>query len=182
MKENQRVSLTKRLLKDALLRLLEEKELDKISISELCRESEINRATFYRHYKLPKDVLIDIEKDFIREIYAMTSGIKSEADAEKYLEHLCLYFYERSALVKCFMDNNIDYDIERLTSDFYQNILRFGSKLCEEKSDADREIISTYLSGGAYLILRRWINGKIKKTPEEISRITLKLFNGDYDL
>lgn len=50
MKDDQRVTLTKRLLQEGLLRLLETKEIDKINVTELCRESGINRATFYRHY------------------------------------------------------------------------------------------------------------------------------------
>lgn len=48
-KNNQRVVLTKRLFKEGLLRLLENKGMDEISVAELCRESGINRATFYRH-------------------------------------------------------------------------------------------------------------------------------------
>ena len=49
-KENQRIALTKKLLQEGLLRLLETKTLDKISVTVLCRESGINRATFYNHY------------------------------------------------------------------------------------------------------------------------------------
>ena len=48
-KENQRITLTKKLLQEGLLRLLEVKTLDNISVTELCRESGINRATFYNH-------------------------------------------------------------------------------------------------------------------------------------
>ena len=59
-RENQRIMLTKRLLKESLLRLLERKELDKISITELCREAGINRATFYRHYEIPRDILNEL--------------------------------------------------------------------------------------------------------------------------
>ena len=45
--ENQRVRLSKALLKEALVRLLETKPLDKITIYELCAEAQINRTTFY---------------------------------------------------------------------------------------------------------------------------------------
>ena len=50
MKGNQRIALTKRLLQEGLIRLLEKKPLDKNSVTELCGESGINQATFYRHY------------------------------------------------------------------------------------------------------------------------------------
>jgi len=53
-RENQRVQLTKRLLKEALMKLLEEKPLEQINVSELCRVADINRATFYKHYAIPR--------------------------------------------------------------------------------------------------------------------------------
>ena len=48
--ENQRIKLTKRLLKESLLKLLTEKNIKKISVSELCQTAGINRSTFYNHY------------------------------------------------------------------------------------------------------------------------------------
>ena len=50
MKDDQRTALTKRLLREGLLRLLSKTDLNKISVTQLCIESGINRATFYRHY------------------------------------------------------------------------------------------------------------------------------------
>ena len=63
MKEDQRVALTKRLLQEGLLRLLEKKDIDSIHVSELCAESGINRATFYRHYKEPRDILRNMRQN-----------------------------------------------------------------------------------------------------------------------
>lgn len=40
MEENQRVTISKRMLRDSLLRLLESKELSEINITELCREAK----------------------------------------------------------------------------------------------------------------------------------------------
>ena len=51
MKSDQRVIITKMMLKEALLKLLHTRQLNKITITDLCRESGINRATFYRHYE-----------------------------------------------------------------------------------------------------------------------------------
>ena len=46
--ENQRIRLSKMLLKNALMKLLEEKPLEKITIYELCAEAQLNRVTFYK--------------------------------------------------------------------------------------------------------------------------------------
>ncbi len=66
VKENQRVALSKRMLKEGLMALLKKKNIRKISVNELCETAEINRTTFYRHYQTPHDVLIDIELDFAK--------------------------------------------------------------------------------------------------------------------
>ena len=63
MKDDQRVALTKRLLQEGLFRLLERKDIDSIHVSELCAESGINRATFYRHYSEPRDILKNMRQN-----------------------------------------------------------------------------------------------------------------------
>jgi len=45
-----RIRRTRRLLQDALKRLLEEKEFDKITIQDITEAATLNRATFYAHY------------------------------------------------------------------------------------------------------------------------------------
>jgi AcrR family transcriptional regulator len=45
-----RIRRTRGLLQDALKRLLEEKEFDKITIQEIAEAATLNRATFYAHY------------------------------------------------------------------------------------------------------------------------------------
>ena len=52
-KEYQRVAISKRMLKEALLDLLKDKPIDAVTVSELCQMAQINRTTFYRHYETP---------------------------------------------------------------------------------------------------------------------------------
>ena len=66
--ENQRIRLSKKLLKNALLELLREKRIDKISISELCSAAQINRTTFYKYYGNQYDLLAEMEQDFFRQL------------------------------------------------------------------------------------------------------------------
>lgn len=68
-----RVRYTKMVLQQALLRLLQNKHIDKITIKELCEEAKVNRGTFYLHYATPNDLLIEIEQHFISENMAMFS-------------------------------------------------------------------------------------------------------------
>ena len=48
-KSDARVRYTQRALKQALLTLLKEKSVNKITVKEVCALAELNRATFYSH-------------------------------------------------------------------------------------------------------------------------------------
>lgn len=66
--ENRRVQMTRRLLKEALLELLEHTELARISVTALCQKADVHRSTFYQYYTDPSALLQEIETDFFRMI------------------------------------------------------------------------------------------------------------------
>ena len=66
--ENQRIRVTKRMLKEALVKLLENKPIEKVSVLEICQTAEINRTTFYKYYGSQYDLMSDIQDDFLREL------------------------------------------------------------------------------------------------------------------
>ena len=76
-KTDRRTLYTKAQIKKAYVEALHHKPMDKITVSELCKTSEINRSTFYLHYQdtyavleeLLNEVLDSIEipqKDFFK--------------------------------------------------------------------------------------------------------------------
>ncbi len=66
--ENQRVRISKTMLKTGLLKLLREKPLSQITVYELCKVSEINRTTFYKYYGSQEELLNEIESDFLHQL------------------------------------------------------------------------------------------------------------------
>ena len=60
-----RVRYTKMVIKDAFISLLKEKPLNKITVKEICGLAEINRATFYKHYCDPFDLLEKMEQEIL---------------------------------------------------------------------------------------------------------------------
>ena len=76
-KENQRITLTKRLLQEALLLMLRDKTINRISVRDLCEKAGINRTTFYNHYSCPADVLNDISQSVMNGIGRMLDEAKS---------------------------------------------------------------------------------------------------------
>ena len=82
--ENQRVKLSKIMLKNALVELLETKPINKITVYELCRSAEINRSTFYKYYGEPQDILNEI----VNELLEKTAIIVKN---ENYLQEVLLW-------------------------------------------------------------------------------------------
>ena len=66
--ESRRVKMTKRLLKDALMELLENKPLAAVSVTELCKAADVNRSTFYSYYSGIRDLLEETENDILRQL------------------------------------------------------------------------------------------------------------------
>ena len=66
--DSRRVRMTKRIIKEALLDLMESKSINRISIKEICELADVNRSTFYAHYDNQFQLLEEIEEDIVSEI------------------------------------------------------------------------------------------------------------------
>ena len=65
-KQDRRTRYTRQTIKETFLELLKQKNFTKITVTEICKISEINRGTFYLHYYDIHDVLEDILNDIDR--------------------------------------------------------------------------------------------------------------------
>ena len=66
--DDRRVKYTKMVLEDSLIQLLQEKPIDKVSITEICQKADINRSTFYAHYNDQIDLLQSIVQSILSEL------------------------------------------------------------------------------------------------------------------
>ena len=64
---DRRTRYTRSVIRQSLLTLMQQKPFAKITVTEICRLSEINRGTFYLHYYDLEDVLDDVIKEMIRD-------------------------------------------------------------------------------------------------------------------
>lgn len=65
-KTDRRTIMTKSIIKESLLELLEKITYEKITITALCKQSDITRATFYLHYGNMDEVLDELLDDALR--------------------------------------------------------------------------------------------------------------------
>ena len=178
-KENQRVMVTKKLLKEGLLRLLENKAIDKINVTELCRESGINRTTFYTHYDTPHDILIEIEHDVIH-TFANLYKRKDTQSLQANIEAMAQYFYDHADLLHILISNFSDRDLAIMLQKSYRNSLDIA---IAQSADADDvKLVSAYIAGGGYFLLSTWLKEDIRKSPKEIAQLITKLITENIPL
>ena len=84
--ENRKIKLTKKCIRDALVELLKEKSIEHISVKELSERADINRSTFYTHYRDVYAVVEEMAEEVINHIPFPVGKTKSTAEeiAESY--------------------------------------------------------------------------------------------------
>ena len=116
-KENKKLDIriikTKKAIREATLRLLSQKKIEDISITELAIEAQINRKTFYNYYQSIYQVIEEIENEAVE---TFVSAIKStdwyDGDTlDFYKLFLCVTEAVNENMEFCFYYNNITIDI-----------------------------------------------------------------------
>ncbi len=73
-KNDRRYAFTHSTLKDALLELLQTTDFNQITVSSLCRQAQVGRATFYTHYDNLTDVIEELVEDAIQATQRSSAG------------------------------------------------------------------------------------------------------------
>lgn len=171
---DRRVKYTQRIIKDTLISLLGQKELNKITVSEICQLADINRATFYRYYLDVYDLLNKVEKELVEEL--KEASRKSDNTIESFSDALLQVFLENQELVKIlFNTNNNIY--------FMNDVLEVAYAKCKERweqdlpgiSEEEIEYAAIFIFNGALGVVNYWVKNDFDKDPDEVSSIIGKL-------
>lgn len=174
-RENQRVLLTKRLLKEALLDLLEEKSLGQINVSELCRVADINRATFYKHYAVPQDVLREIEQDMVEDLRKMAPAVQTVDSARKYLADICEYLHDRREIMRILLRCKTDEELVVMFSEGNRRYWgQYGTQNDHGLDEDGVKLMVTFFSSGGYYLIRQWLLEDVQKTPQEVADLVFR--------
>ena len=174
-RENQRIALTKRMLKQSLLELMAKKRIQKITVSELCENAQINRSTFYNHYGSPADILAEIEQGVIDDLKTIWTDRKynNSFSSGKRVESMCAYLREHADVTKLlFRDSDVSSGFASLIVNSDLNA-SFVDELPFAADDETKALITTFLNTGAYHMIRQWLLEDIPKTPKEIGELAL---------
>lgn len=176
-RENQRIMLTRQLLRDALLKMLKTMPLHAISIRELCREAGINRTTFYNHYGSQYELLESISQRFLDAI-AQRLNSADAADRESVYLRVAMvltYIEENRELSVLLLNNNIDPGFAKRIFSLPEigGLLDAALAGCEDAQR--REATISFVIHGSYRLLQDWINREERSTPAEQTALMLGL-------
>ena len=180
-KENQRIVLTRRLLQEGLLRLLATQKLEDISVTALCKESGINRATFYNHYSSPVQLLQEMEEGLVSELLRLAPPSSSVEETLRYTEKCCELLQDNAALFDILVRYHIDQNLEDFIHGVTQHYAVHRVDLGKVHMDpATMRLVSSYLYTGCYALVREWLVNHIDKTPKEIATLLVDIINKNY--
>jgi len=171
-KESQRVRLTKRLIKESLLKLLEHKDIRNITVKELCEDAELNRTTFYLHYENPDDVLRSIHVDIIDNINSHFEKITSK-NARAVIMDILEYIHDNKKTFNVLLckQSSDEFRMQFIQSVFPYDIF--------SPDDSEKDGIQKYLNGfiaaGLFSIVYNYIADDCKEDVEKITDIIINI-------
>ena len=164
--ENQRIRVTKRMLKEALVQLLESKPIEKITVYEICQTAEINRTTFYKYYGSQYDLLEDIEADFLHELEVNLQ----DSDNIYTLLNILTYINTHRDACRVLLESSTSAGfLEKVFS--HTQLTRQLEHIAPKQSEVSRKYLREFVVYGSYSIVRRWLLSEQPEPPEEIARI-----------
>lgn len=175
---------TAQLMDDALLKLLEEKEYDYITISELCKKAGVNRSTFYLHYRgmddLLKETLIYSNEKFNNYFKKLSLPDLRNAMREKLIficpEYLIPYLNYIKNNKKLFLIAKSKpelFNVNILTNEAEKNVIfpileRFNVPKNEMKFTA------VFYMKGVEAVVLEWVKNDCKESIEYITNLIIK--------
>lgn len=164
---------SKNFIKKAVVKLMREKELSKITVSDVIREADISRGTFYAHYTDIESVIEQIETEELEKLLAFVDAIR-ESESKKstvfFIRSICEYLARDKEYYKMLTHTNIMHNfIQRLINIYYETTAKNIVESNENISQTDADIYLTYTSAGASMVIIAWLNGDVKGSPKEIS-------------
>ncbi|WMT38879.1 helix-turn-helix domain-containing protein [Paenibacillus sp. D2_2] len=73
---DKRVMRTKAVIREALTQLIEEKGFEALTVKDITTRAEINRGTFYLHYRDKYDLLEQSEQELIQGLIGILTTIR----------------------------------------------------------------------------------------------------------
>ncbi len=167
IKNNRRVIMTKKIIKDTFIEMLEKEDISKIHIRDLCNKADINRSTFYKYYDSQYSVLAEMEQELLEQIKEKCD-IKS--DNSKNLCNMLSFLQSNKKVYKILFNSSTNHSFAKKIFDLPIILESLNEKIpCKDNFNYKQ----TYILQGGYHIVFDWLNNDCKESPEIISDILI---------
>jgi len=165
---NRRTLYSKKVIIEAFLLLLQEKNLNKITVTNICKVADINRGTFYSYYNDPFDLMRSIEEELIEK---MMSTINISGEENILNELLKLILINKDLCKIIFNEKNSSHVLNTVLNSAHDITIAEIKKKLPNANETHLEYFFTYSTGGIIKVIRKWINDDMNIPTEEVVQI-----------
>ena len=174
-KEDRRVRRTKKLLTQALTQLLQEKQINEITVKELTDLADMNRGTFYLYYKDMFDMLEKIEDGMFEALDAIVS-LHEHDDVSQQTKPILLdlfrFIQDNQEMCRVLLSPHGDMNfLHRLNEVVREKCLKAWPNIRKEKGEADFDYHYSFVVFGCAGIIRAWVNRNCSESAEKMAEM-----------
>lgn len=177
VKGNRRIIYTKKVIKESLIELLHDNEIHEITVTDICKKADINRGTFYTHYKDAYDLLQSIEDELFDQILKYVMETPIETHLNTLLINVFELISQNSSLCKILF-------CKQRGSKILDRILYIAHKIDIDKLVGNLEINEVYLDylikysiGGILSVIQAWLENDLKESPADLVKFLDNIIN-----
>ena len=172
---DRRIRKTRQLLRQSLTELLAQKPLSKITVQELTQRADVNRGTFYSHYKDITDMKEQLERELFDEFVAVIDGYTPDTMRQglrPILTDVFRFFERNAAFGLVLIQSKTDSPFLRWVR---EEIARRGQQewqaLYGFQKTAQWGYYLDFVVAGSAALLFSWGKGGMQQSPEEMAAL-----------
>lgn len=170
-RKNEVHELVLQCLTEALLKLMEKKPFNEISVSELCEKAGVARASFYRNYDSMQEILTNYLSSVTDEWWEEFVKYPEDEFHEKFWKELLLQYKKNEELIKLIYQNDISYIIKNHI---------FNSCGPKDGQDEQTKYLCAMVAGAIYGFVEQWIVLGMNDIPDTINMRSFLKFGSEY--
>lgn len=163
---DRRVKKTRQVLKDALISLMAEKDFSNITVQDITRVADVNRATFYSHYHDKIDLIQKIAEENLSELNEIlmkrSDGFRSYELLVEIFEHLS----EHSEFYTIMLSSNRFPRFWKRLYTIFRNATNHNSEILDSNDSIPQDILNSYILGAYFGVMIQWIKRGMPYTPK----------------
>ena len=159
-------SLTKKALRETMIRALNERPLEKIRVKDLVEECGVNRNTFYYHYKDIYELLADIFETETEEIAETLQY--DDGNWERIFVEASRFALDNKRLIFNVYNSISRETLERYLYNVSTHIV--ARYVNQQVSERDKELIILFYKHAVVGIVLEWLQRRMKDEPEAAIR------------